>query len=131
MNPLPVPPSPEDRSDDLRVNSTGPNVIDFTADGPGDNTIRPCRAERRAALEAERELLRQWEGTMNIRPVPPGVESACPNVIDFTAEGPGDNTIRPCRPERRAALEAERELLRKWGVLGDPPKQSDDKEGAA
>jgi tetratricopeptide (TPR) repeat protein len=87
VDPLPSPP------DDL--------VID--ADGPGDNTHRPCRPERRALLEAEREKLRRWGGPSE-------------DVI-VDADGPGDNTHRPCRPERRALLEAEREKLRRWGVV--------------
>jgi hypothetical protein len=36
---------------------------------------------------------------------------------DLDLDQPGDNTVRPCRPERRAALEAEREKLRRWGGL--------------
>jgi len=36
----------------------------------------------------------------------------CVNVV---FEGPGDNTIRPCRPEMLEHLKAEREKILKWG----------------
>jgi len=75
---------------------------------------------------------------MNALPIPPDdrpndfrVESASPDVIDVSSDGPGDNTIRPCRPERRAALEAERELLRRWRAPKDSSQQAEGKEGAA
>jgi hypothetical protein len=113
----------EDSCDNLPPESGCPEVIDIVAQGAGDNTIRPCRPERRAALEAERDLLRRWGASTG------SVQS--PAVLDIVAEGAGDNTIRPCRPERRAALEAERDLLRRWGARKDTPEQAGGQEGAA
>src|SRR5437899_900348 len=114
MNPHPGPPSPEDAPRSFRPECDSPNAVNFDFDGPVDNTIRPCRPERRAALEAERELLRRW-AEHERTPRPAGnAECDSLNVVNFDFDGPVDNTIRPCRPERRAALEAERELLRRW-----------------
>ena len=43
-----------------------------------------------------------------------------------TDDGPGDTTVRPCRPELRPLLEAEREKLRKYGALPpEPPPAAD------
>jgi hypothetical protein len=44
-------------------------------------------------------------------------------IVDVILDGEqGDRTIRPCSPERRAALEAERENLRRWREeKGDVP----------
>ena len=96
-----LPPSPDDA------------VVYVDSDEPGDNTVRPCRPERRALLEKERELLNRWgkrddatDEQARTLPIPLNVDS----------DEPGDNTIRPCRPERRALLEKERELLNRWGA---------------
>lgn len=41
------------------------------------------------------------------------------------SDGPGDNTHKPCRPERRVLLEQEYEKLLRWGGAQqtDPPVQ--------
>jgi len=105
MNPVPTPPSP----DDLDLN--------FDAEGSEDNTIRPCPPERRASLEAYREQVRRWWRPEGILDEQGNIQ---PHCIDIDFDGPGDNTIRPCPPERRASLEAYREKLRQWGALKDP-----------
>jgi hypothetical protein len=66
MTALPIPPFP----DNHRIEHDSPNSINVDSDGPGDNTIRPCRPERRAFLEADREKLRRWQ-TGEAQPEPP------------------------------------------------------------
>jgi hypothetical protein len=44
--------------------------------------------------------------------------------VEVDSDEPGDNTIRPCRPERRAILEKVRELLRRWGIPRKPKDAS-------
>ena len=55
----------------------------------------------------------------NRRPKPPGVYSD--DCIDIFDDGPGDNTIRPCRPERLLDLLKERNELIKWGYMKPTP----------
>jgi hypothetical protein len=38
-------------------------------------------------------------------------------TIDLFLDGPGDTTVRPCRPELRNSAEAERAKLLRWGGL--------------
>jgi hypothetical protein len=103
----PIPPLPED--------------LDLDSDEAGDKTIRPCRPELRAALEAEREKLRGCRITRDGILDEEG--NLHPAEVDIDSDEPGDNTIRPCRPELRAALEAEREKLRRWRALKNSPAQ--------
>jgi hypothetical protein len=56
-------------------------------------------------------------------PIPPPSDD---DSVTVDSDGPGDNTRRPCRPERRALLEKERELLHLYGMKreganGEPP----------
>ena len=88
-------------------------VLNIDSDEPGDNTIRPCRPELRSILEKERESLnggRTREDTLEEQP------TSDPEYFNVDSDGPGDNTIRPCRPELRSILEREREILRRYGT---------------
>jgi hypothetical protein len=59
-----------------------------------------------------------------MNPLPP-----YPDSVNVDSDGPGDNTIRPCSPERRAFLERERELLRRWGQPPEDVKVDSDGPG--
>ncbi len=45
---------------------------------------------------------------MNPLAIPPSLDNL---VVNFDSDEPGDNAIRPCRPERRSILEKERQTL--------------------
>jgi hypothetical protein len=47
------------------------------------------------------------------------------DAVNLEMDGPEDNTTRPCRPERRAFLEAERDKLIRWGTLPLPQENGD------
>jgi hypothetical protein len=49
------------------------------------------------------------------------------DAVNLDIAGPEDNTIRPCRPERRAFLEAERQKLIRWGTLASSEEGKEEK----
>ncbi len=42
------------------------------------------------------------------------------NCIDLVLDGPGDNTVRPCRPSMLAFIQAERDKIARWAPLLQP-----------
>jgi hypothetical protein len=42
------------------------------------------------------------------------------DCVDFVIEGPGDNTVRPCRPSLLKHMMAEREKLIRYGAMPPP-----------
>jgi hypothetical protein len=58
-----------------------------------------------------------------------------PNSVNITIDGPGDSTVRPCRPEHLAQLMAERDKIARWQHLSKQPpecdKPADSSEGPA
>jgi hypothetical protein len=53
---------------------------------------------------------------------PSGFDSSDREIV--IVDGPGDTTVRPCRPERLAFLMAEREKLRRWQALREEEEKA-------
>jgi hypothetical protein len=102
----------QDIPDDDASGFTSNDSVIIFHDGPGDTTVRPCSPERRAFLMAEHEKIQRWEAEMKERALAGEEVSLEPLIIE--SDGPGDTTVRPCSPERRAFLMAERERIERW-----------------
>jgi hypothetical protein len=122
-------------------------ILEF--DGPADNTVKPCPPEVLPYALAERERLVQagllpplpgakseigqvdanppGESVPNKpHPEPLGLSSSDCTILEF--DGPGDTTVRPCRPELLPILLAERERYVQAGLLPPWPGTQGKKE---
>jgi hypothetical protein len=57
---------------------------------------------------------------------PSGFDSSDREIV--IVDGPGDTTVRPCRPERLAFLMAEAEKIARWQALMEKERASEKRE---
>ena len=92
-------------------------------EGPGEKTPSlPPSAKELLRRQAEREKLKKWAHLLP-PPLGTGDENTYNSLFqDIVVEGgTADKTPRPPSPSLLRALEAEREKIKKWGHLMNPP----------